>query len=60
MLNVILFSDPTYEWKFKISYLIYILGGIFLAAIFIWIKYQDYRAKKYCEEHDINSKDSED
>lgn len=60
MMLSVLFSQPSYEWKSKISYLIYIIGGMFLAGFFLWMKYKEYRAKKYCKKHDINIKDIED
>lgn len=40
--------------------MIYILGAIFLALIFIWIKYQEYKSKKYCEKNNIKYEDDED
>ncbi len=49
MMLSVLFSQPSYEWKSKISYLIYIIGGMFLAGFFLWMKYKEYRAKKYCK-----------
>lgn len=60
LVNAILFSNAISEWKFKISYMIYILGAIFLVLIFIWIKYQEYKSKKYCEKHDIKHEDNRD
>lgn len=42
MMLSVLFSQPSYEWKSKISYLIYIIGGMFLAGFFLWMKYKEY------------------
>lgn len=35
------------------------IAGILLAISFIGNKYLDYKAKRYCEKHDIDIKDDE-